>query len=137
MRAKPYSLSMKVAIRDEHGRVLILKRSMSSKNNGGKWEFPGGKVDAGEDIDEALLREVREETGLSISLEKVLGSAESETPMKKVAYLILDAQVLSGSVRLSNEHTDYAWVEPSAMAEADLCPQFQTFAAYYAEKKQV
>ncbi len=125
---------MKVAIRDEKGRVLMLKRSMSSKNNGGKWEFPGGKVDAGEEIDDALLREVYEETGLSISLEKVLGAAESETQVKKVAYLILGAQVLSGSVRLSDEHTDYAWVEPSAMTQADLCPQFQAFAAGYEKK---
>ena len=65
MTRKPFVLSAKVVVRDAHGRCLLLKRSMSSKNNRGKWDLPGGKVDAGERFDEALLREVAEETGLS------------------------------------------------------------------------
>ncbi len=131
MGVKPFALSVKVAIRDDNGRVLILKRSMNSKNNGGKWDFPGGKVDAGEDIDSALLREVCEETGLSIELERVLGCAESETGGKRIAYLIMGAVILSGRVRLSGEHSDYVWIEPSSLAEADLCPQFKDFASGY------
>ncbi len=131
MGVKPFALSVKAAIRDDSGRVLILKRSTSSKNNGGKWDFPGGKVDAGEDIDSALRREVREETGLSIELDSVLGCAESETGDKRVAYLIMGGLILSGKVLLSNEHSDYAWVEPCTLEEADLCPQFKDFASGY------
>ncbi len=134
MEVKPFALSVKAAIRDDSGRVLILKRSTSSKNNGGKWDFPGGKVDAGEDFDSALSREVCEETGLLIELERVLGCAESETGGKRIAYLIMGAVILSGRVLLSKEHSDYAWVEPSSLAEADLCPQFRDFASGYARR---
>ena len=128
---KPYKLSMKVVVRDHDGRCLLLKRSLESKNNKGKWDFPGGKVDPGEDFDEALLREVIEETGLTASLQGVAGSAESDLPDRKVAYLIMEAIVTSGEVTLSSEHDDFVWVERAKMAEMDLCPQFQTFAETY------
>ena len=72
MSHKPFALSAKVVVRDEEGRCLLLKRSMSSKGNPGKWDLPGGKVDIGESFDQGLLREVAEETGLTISLQRVL-----------------------------------------------------------------
>ncbi len=132
MVAKPFALSVKAVIRDGAGRVLILKRSTDSKNNPGKWDFPGGKVDAGEDIDSALLREVSEETGLDIELSEVLSSAESETPVKKIAYLIMGARLSGGGLRLSSEHSGHLWVEPGALEKAGLCPQFMRFASDYA-----
>ena len=88
---------------DDQGRCLILKRSMASKGNPGKWDFPGGKVDAGEALDQAARREVLEETGLEIEIGRVLGAAESESPANRIAYLILEGRVLSGEVRLSEE----------------------------------
>jgi len=67
--SKPFRLSMKVVILDDMGRILLIQRSMGSRGNPGKWDFPGGKVDQGETFDEALLREVFEETKLKISLD--------------------------------------------------------------------
>lgn len=61
MLGKPLSLSVKIVIRDDNSRFLLLKSSMSSKGNPGKWDLPGGKIDAGESFDEALHREVFEE----------------------------------------------------------------------------
>lgn len=43
MSHKPFALSAKVVVRDEEGRCLLLKRSMSSKGNPGKWDLPGGR----------------------------------------------------------------------------------------------
>src|ERR1700733_14321223 len=42
---KSFMLSVKVLLRDPEGKYLIVQRSRSSKNNPGKWDFPGGKVD--------------------------------------------------------------------------------------------
>lgn len=131
MSKKPFALSVKVIIRDADGRCLLLKRSMSSKWNKGKWDFPGGKVDPGEDFERALLREVVEETGLRITLERVAGSAESETSNKKVAYILLEGQTASGQVRLSSEHDEYIWVSPDELSKMDLCQQFRPFAEAY------
>lgn len=131
MLRKPFILSVKVVILDKKGRCLLLKRSISSKYNKGKWDFPGGKADSKEDFEEALLREVAEETGLKISLGKVVGSAQSETPTKKVAYIILEGMIISGKVKLSDEHDEYIWVDRHKLAKMDLCEQFSHFAKMY------
>jgi 8-oxo-dGTP diphosphatase len=120
MSGKPMKLSVKIVVRDQTGRCLLLKRSMSSGGNPGKWEFPGGKIDPGEGLDEALLREVVEETGLTVSIQGVAGTAESEAPTAKVVYLILEGRVESGQVRLSEEHDDYLWVDPEGLPTVDL-----------------
>lgn len=134
MPGKPLKLSVKIVIRDKEGRCLLLKRSMSSKGNPGKWEFPGGKIDTGERFDEALLREVAEETGLTISLQHIAGTAESELPAVKIVYLILEGRVESGQVHLSSEHDDYAWVDIKELPVMNLAEQFRAFAQTYNRK---
>jgi 8-oxo-dGTP diphosphatase len=128
MAPKPFSLSVKVVVRDASGRVLALRRSATSRANSGKWEFPGGKVDAGEAFDAALVREVREETGLEVELDHVLGAAESDLPARRVAYLLLGASSASGQVRLSDEHDEFRWLAASELGALDFCPQFRELA---------
>ncbi len=132
MKTKPYAFSCKAVVRDHQGRCLLLRRSAESKNNAGKWEFPGGKADAGETLDEALLREVREETGLNVELVRVAGAAESDLPTRRVAYLIFEARAESADVTLSSEHDAFEWVERTRLAGMDMCRQFLPFAMDYA-----
>ena len=134
MPNKPFQLSAKVVILDKDGRCLLLRRSPQSKNNAGKWDLPGGKVDAGEAFDAALLREVREETGLEIELERLLGAAESETPTPRVVYLILVGRHAAGRVLLSPEHDDCAWVAREELPQVDLSPQFIPFMQAFCRK---
>jgi 8-oxo-dGTP diphosphatase len=89
MSYKPSASSAKVLVLDAKGRCLLLNCSMSSEGNPGKWDLPGGKVDVGENLEQGLLRKVAEETGLTISLQRVLGAAGPELPAKRVACLIL------------------------------------------------
>ena len=131
MAGKPFALSIKVVIRNEAGRCLLLRRSPGSKGNPGKWEFPGGKVEAGENFDVALLREVAEETGLTISLKRVVGATGHDLPDRKLAYLILEGRLEAGQVRLSSEHDDYAWITPEKLPTMDLVEQFGPFAQTY------
>lgn len=130
--AKPFSLSVKAVILDRDGRCLLLKRSSSSRAHVGRWDFPGGKLDHGEDFEAALLREVEEETGLRVRVTRVLGAAESENPAARVAYLLLEARAEPGEVRLSEEHEDHTWVARPNLPRTDLCPQFRRFAREYA-----
>jgi 8-oxo-dGTP diphosphatase len=131
---KPFRLSVKVAILDEEGRCLLLRRSPNSKGNPGKWDLPGGKVASGEDFDRALVREVMEETGLSIALERVFGSAQCELPDRKIAYLIMAGSPVSGRVRLSEEHDDFTWADPEKIQEMDLVAQFKECAKMMSAK---
>ena len=137
MDPKPFAFSGKAMIRDRQGRYLLVRRSAASRYNAGKWDLPGGKADLGEDLDDALIREVQEETGLRVSLERVAGAAESETPVKKIAYLIFEAAAERGEVRLSEEHDDYVWVERAELPETDVAPQFLPFLrGFSAERPQ-
>ncbi len=132
MSAKPFAMSVKALIRDARGCYLLIRRSAASQNNAGKWDFPGGKLDPGEPFDRALIREIAEETGLTVLLETVLGAGESELPDRKVAYLFLQARVLAGELRLSAEHDAFCWLSPTELAHAELCPQFRSFAQQFA-----
>jgi len=127
MSDKPFALSVKVLIQGAEGRFLLLKRSLTSKGNPGKWDLPGGKVDEGENLEQGLLREVAEETGLTISLKRVAGAAESESPTKKVAYLIFEGLLESGEVRLSSEHDNFLWVDRRDLSRVNIAEQFRPF----------
>lgn len=135
MKTRAYYLSTKVVIRNGRGQVLVLRRSAASRNHPGLWEFPGGKTDAGESFDEALLREVQEETGVEIVLEHVAGAGSSELDGKTIAYLFMEARLVAGEVRLSEEHDAFRWVELDELLALDLCPQFRRFAEEHARSR--
>lgn len=61
---KPYGLTMREIVKNSNDEILILRRHPKSRTNPHKWELPGGKVDPGEFFDEALVREIKEETNL-------------------------------------------------------------------------
>lgn len=130
---KPIQLSVKVVLHDDKGRCLLLKRSMSSKANPGKWDLPGGKVDEGENLGHGLFREITEETGLAVSVGHVLGAAESELPTRRVVYLMMEGRVESGSVCLSSEHEGFSWVDRQDLASLDVAEQFRPFLKAYSQ----
>lgn len=131
MQTKPFDLSVKALIRDEKGRVLIIKKSMQSRFFAGKWDLPGGKVDAGDTFDEALLREVTEETSLIVSLQHFLGATEDQMPDINIILLFMEAAVESGQVRLSSEHEAYEWVSQYELVGKDLSDQIRPFVVKY------
>jgi 8-oxo-dGTP diphosphatase len=106
--SKQLGLSVYGIIEDEAGRFLLLKRSTKSSNPG-KWELPGGKVEQGESFDEALYREIQEETSLQVSIQHVAGVAESDLPNVKAIHLIFKVQVETGQIQLNHEHDEYVW----------------------------
>ncbi len=129
-----WGIAVKAIVRDAQGRILLLRRSARSKHFAGTWEFPGGKVDAGEPFDAALLREVDEETGLTIALEKVAGATHYEMPAIRLAVLFLEARLEAGEVRLSSEHDAYRWVAVSELAGLNMSEQLHEFIAGYLQR---
>lgn len=120
IKTKPYGMTVRAIIADDAGRMLLLRRAEQSRNFVGEWEFPGGKMDDGENVGEALCREVREETGLEIGIDRVACVTEFEMPHIRVAMLCFYAQQMSGELRLSEEHDEFAWVAPDAMVALPL-----------------
>jgi 8-oxo-dGTP diphosphatase len=102
-------------ITDAQGRVLIARRPPEA-HQGGLWEFPGGKLEAGEDTLQALGREIREELGLEII---------SARPLIKVRHAYPDKEVLLDVWRIGGwegqahgrEGQPIAWVAPKRLGE--------------------
>ncbi|MDP4093268.1 MAG: NUDIX domain-containing protein [Bacillota bacterium] len=136
MPAKPFALSVKVLIKNDEDKYLLLRRSSISKYNAGKWEMPGGKIEPCENFDKALTREVAEETGLTVTMLKVAGAAQSESPDKMIAYLIMEGVSSSIEVILSPEHDSFKWLNLDELGSMDLAKQFKPFITDFISSKR-
>jgi 8-oxo-dGTP diphosphatase len=127
VNSKRYVLAVAALIWNEAGQLLLLQRAASCQHFAGQWEPPGGKADPGEEVGATVLREVREETGLEIVLDAVAGVGEFELPQLRVAVLFFHAQVGSGALRTSPEHSDCRWVTPAAAKNMHLTDVLRHF----------
>lgn len=105
------------------GRCLVAQRG-EGMSLAGRWEFPGGKVEAGEAPEAALVREVREELGVEIRVGEHLGRGEGAAGAARVVLDVYAATLVSGHVH-PREHAAVRWVGPAeleglAWPEADL-----------------
>jgi 8-oxo-dGTP diphosphatase len=106
---KPWVLVLRGILRDADGRYLLLQRSLKSKGWPGHWEFPGGKVDPGEEVSSALKREFLEETGFEIELVRVLTGFGRERDKDHLVYLVFEVRGVKGELRISDEHEQSGW----------------------------
>jgi 8-oxo-dGTP diphosphatase len=127
MPDKPFSISIKILIKSGEGKVLFLKRAEDSGWNPGKWDLPGGKMDLGEILEEALHREVLEETGLKIDIRSLLGAVQDTTRDYRIVHILMIGNSRSGEISLSHEHEDFKWVSPAEMKKLDLCEYLFNF----------
>jgi len=101
------------------GRVLIAQRSDRDLNH--KWEFPGGKVEAGETHEAALRREILEELGLAIIVQEKVGAAEFSVGLKDYILHCYWAAIEQGEPR-PTEHYAISWVPIAELPNHDLAP---------------
>jgi len=135
MDTKPFVIAPRAMLCDAEGRYLFLRRSAQSRHFAGHWEPPGGKMDAGEAIDQALIREVLEETGLGLRDLHVVGAVEGETPEARYVAVLMEAQAEPGEVQLCEEHDAFVWATPAEAARLDLSPIYVPFVKSWAVRK--
>jgi 8-oxo-dGTP diphosphatase len=105
------------------GRLFIARR-LPGGDGGGKWEFPGGKVEENESDEEALAREYREELGVTVRTGPRLGAASFEHNGK--AYTLTAYRVFfDPAAVVLNEHSQWQWaswgeIEKLDFVESDL-----------------
>jgi 8-oxo-dGTP diphosphatase len=112
-------------IRDDEGRVLLAQRP-EGRHMGGLWEFPGGKIDDGEAPSEALVRELDEELGIEIVVQRPLTFAIHEEPGLRILLLFFNARIARGDPH-GHEGQAVEWVAvtelssfPTPPADAEL-----------------
>ena len=102
-------LELAKAVIREGEKYLLLKRSPDAKVYPDRWDFPGGKLDQGETAEEAVVREVKEETGLDVAFGPRIKQTEYEDTDYILVFYYFIPQSLSGNIRLSDAHSEYQW----------------------------
>lgn len=93
---------------DDEGRVLLVHR-----NDIDWWNLPGGGMELGETVDEAVQREVREETGLEVVVERLVGVYSK--PQKQEVVLTFRCRVVGGTLTPTEEARDCRYFPPQAL----------------------
>jgi 8-oxo-dGTP diphosphatase len=107
-----------VVVRD--GRVLCAQRGPSG-TLAGQWEFPGGKLEAGESPTEALVREIREELSCEISISSEVTTTSHEYEFGTVILTTYYSNLESGEPRVS-EHARIEWRSVDKLGDLDWAP---------------
>jgi 8-oxo-dGTP diphosphatase len=103
---------------DNKGRLLITQRSMHT-SHGGLWEFPGGKLEAGELPAEALIREIKEEVGLDILEFYFIGEVVHHYDTKIVNLLVFGVSKYRGKALCCESQIDLRWVSVDTLSNYD------------------
>jgi 8-oxo-dGTP diphosphatase len=115
------------ALFDEQGRVLIAERP-AGKHMAGWWEFPGGKVGAGETDASALERELHEELGIESRSESEILTLSHEYPDRVVDLVLWKARLLRGEPR-GLDGQALKWVDCQSLGNERLLPADEPFIA--------
>jgi mutator protein MutT len=125
MTAHPILVLAAIIRRD--GDLLLCKRP-SQKRHGTLWEFPGGKLLPGEDLEGAAKRELREELGVDVvSVGRIV--FEQQDPGSP--YLIRFVEVTISGAPRPLEHEELAWVPPTNLLRYALAPSDRAFATVF------
>jgi len=124
------------------GKVLILSEAgdKDTGTNPGKFDFPGGKMERGEEPEKALAREVEEETGLEIEIIKPFHIVEWQPVVKGEQWQIVGIYFKcklknNDDVRLSHEHDSFKWINVEDYENNNLMDQPRTAFEKYLELK--
>ncbi|WP_177220968.1 NUDIX hydrolase [Lentzea xinjiangensis] len=101
-------------VHDSNGRLLLVRRA--NPPGEGLWSVPGGRVEPGEADEAAVTREVAEETGLSVTVGRLVGTVERSAPNGVFLILDYECQVTSGVLRAGDDASDVAWADSATLA---------------------
>jgi molecular chaperone GrpE len=120
-KARMMALTVKAVVLNEDGKVLVLKRAKKNPLNPGKYDLPGGHVEAGETLSDSISREIQEETGLRVVVGNIIDVVEfsQDNPLFKeekrgIRYICYSN---SNEVKLSQEHDEYEWISFNQVTE--------------------
>jgi 8-oxo-dGTP diphosphatase len=99
------------------GRILLLRRAIEPRF--GMWVFPGGFVDRGEHPEQAAIREAREEAGIDVALQGLVG-VYHEPPGSLVVLVVYRAELIAGEAQAADESLEAAWFQPETLPWSEL-----------------
>ena len=106
-------------IANSAGQVVLIRRGKAPRE--GQWSIPGGRIEWGETIEEALRREIGEETGLTVRIERLIDAVDFVARDADGAvsghYVLIDfkAVQISGELRAGSDAAEACWVSPDML----------------------
>jgi mutator protein MutT len=126
-------LGVAAVIWNDRRQLLLIRRTKNPRK--GQWSLPGGKVEFGESLEQALRREIREETGLEIDVLGLAGIAEtirdSDAGAPQSHFVLIDysARAVSGVAVAASDATDATWFTQEETAALPLWPEMHRIIA--------
>jgi ADP-ribose pyrophosphatase YjhB (NUDIX family) len=120
-------VGVKIVLKNDEGKYLVLCRSAEKYPEvGAQWDIVGGRINTGISLVENLAREVKEETGLEISGEPKLITAQDIIKTDKHVVRLIYVGQAKGEVSLSDEHSEYRWLSFDELSSIEpLDPYFK------------
>ncbi|MFF8836061.1 NUDIX hydrolase [Streptomyces sp. NPDC015130] len=120
--------SVTVVVRNSDGRLLLIHRTDNEL-----WALPGGGHDIGERIGETAVREVKEETGIEVEVDNIVGLysdpdhvlAYDDGEVRQQFSICFRAHPVGGSLRTSSESKEVRWVNPADLDDLDIHPSMR------------
>ena len=137
-------VAAKGVVFDKSGRILILRESGAeayiTNTQSGKWQLPGGRVEKGEKFQDALIREITEETSLNVEVKSPILVGEWRPNIRGKQHQIIGIFVscftATTDVVLSAEHDKYTWVSKENYKDYQIIqPDNQAIADFFASFK--
>ncbi|MDX3528063.1 NUDIX domain-containing protein [Streptomyces sp. ID05-39B] len=117
--------SVTAVVRDDAGKLLLIH-----KTDNDLWALPGGGHDIGERIADTVVREVREETGIDVEVDNIVGLytdpehvlAYDNGEVRQQFSICFRAHSVGGSLRTSSESKEVRWIDPANLDGLDIHP---------------
>ncbi|WP_328386784.1 NUDIX domain-containing protein [Streptomyces sp. NBC_00400] len=120
--------SVTAVVRDDSGDILLIH-----KTDNDLWALPGGGHDVGESVAQTVIREVKEETGISVAVEDIIGlytdpqhvMAYDDGEVRQQFSICFHARPIGGTLRTSSESKEVRWVSPTDLDKLDIHPSMR------------
>ena len=123
----------------DDGKILLQRRSDT-----GLWALPGGAMEIGETIGEAAIRETKEETGLDVGLEYIVGIytnprhvvAFSNGEVRQQFSVCFACHIVGGEMKISKESTDIGFFSPEEIEHLNIHPSIRLRIQHFLEHRE-
>lgn len=125
-------------VTDDQGRILLQRRSDNAR-----WALPGGVMDIGESIGQAIVREVREETGFEVEPEDIVGVysdpghvfAYDDGEVRQQFSVCFVCRIVGGELQVSKESSEVAFFSPDEIEGLDMHESIRLRIQHYLERR--
>ena len=115
--------------------ILIARRIKGDEGAAGKWEFPGGKIESGENINESIKRELKEEFSLEITPIKTITTTQTKYPTRTIEIVFIHCTCNKKELEMNTyDHSEYKWIKKEELIKYEFAKADEAFIDFYLKK---